>query len=69
MIVHSIRDINEKLRLGRYFFADIVKEGVALYEAQGVKKFAKPGNLPPEVVHEEARKYFDQWYGRIQGLF
>jgi len=61
MIVHSIGDINEKLRLGRYFFADIVKEGVALYEAHGAKKFARPGQLPPEVVLEEAQKYYKEW--------
>ena len=61
MIVHSIGDINEKLRLGRYFFADIVKEGVALYEAHGTKKFAKPGNLPPDVVLEEAQNYYKKW--------
>jgi len=64
MITHSIGDMNEKLRLGRYFFADIVKEGVALYEAHGAKKFAKPGNLPPDAVLEEARKYYEKWNER-----
>jgi uncharacterized protein len=33
LIVHSLEDVNDQLRRGRYFFMDIVKEGIALYEA------------------------------------
>ena len=30
LIYHSLEDVNEKLRLGRYFFMDIVRDGIAL---------------------------------------
>jgi predicted nucleotidyltransferase len=42
-IVHSLTDVNEKLRLGRYFFLDIIKDGVALYEGPG-HEFTRPGD-------------------------
>ncbi len=34
-IVHSLADVNKKLRLNRYFFIDILRDGIALYESKG----------------------------------
>src|SRR3546814_5725693 len=31
-IVHSRREVNEAIRMGQYFFTDIRKEGIVLYE-------------------------------------
>ena len=36
LIVHSIEDINHQLERGRYFFTDIVKDGIALFEEPAV---------------------------------
>ena len=67
LIVHSLADVNEQLRRGRSFFIDIVKEGIALYEApQG--KFVAPIPLSPERAYEEAKGSFDQWLASAEGF-
>ena len=60
-IVHSLNDVNQQLRVGRYFFTDIVRDGIALYEAQG-HPFAQPEALPPAEALKEAQGYFDEWF-------
>jgi HEPN domain-containing protein len=40
-IVHSLMDVNDQLARGRPFFADIARDGIALYEAPGL-----PPRLP-----------------------
>jgi HEPN domain-containing protein/predicted nucleotidyltransferase len=60
-IVHSLADVNDQLARGRYFFMDIVREGIVLYEAEG-HPFAEPQPLTPEMAHEEAQGYFDEWF-------
>ncbi len=62
-IVHSLDDVNRQLDRGRAFFADILREGILLYDAPGVA-FAKPGELPPQVALEEAREHFEEWFSR-----
>ena len=60
IIVHSLADVNDQLARGRYFFMDIVREGIVLYEAEG-HPFVEPRPLSPEMAHEEAHGYFDEW--------
>lgn len=61
LIVHSLQDVNDQLSRGRYFFMDILREGIVLYEAEG-HPFARPQPLAPEVEHEEAQGYFEYWF-------
>jgi predicted nucleotidyltransferase len=44
--IHDIDYINEGLEFGQYFFSDIVKEGVLLYDT-GTVHFAEPKELTP----------------------
>jgi predicted nucleotidyltransferase/HEPN domain-containing protein len=60
-IVHSLTDVNEQLRRGRPFFVDIVRDGIALYEAAG-HPFDQPEALSPAEALKEARGYFDEWF-------
>ena len=60
-IVHSLTDTNNQIIRGRPFFTDIVKQGVALYESEGLP-FAHPGMLPPAEEREEAQGHFDRWF-------
>jgi predicted nucleotidyltransferase/plasmid stabilization system protein ParE/HEPN domain-containing protein len=57
LIVHGIDDINHQLRRGRYFWVDIVKEGIALFEEPGFP-FERPGELTEEEAREEAQLYY-----------
>ena len=60
-IVHSLSEVNRELTRGRPFFVDIVRDGIALYEAPE-HPFAKPEKLSPEAAHREAQANFDQWF-------
>lgn len=60
-IVHSLADVNEKLRLGRYFFLDILKDGVALHEAPG-HEFEQPEPLSQKAALAEAEGHFANWF-------
>lgn len=60
LIVHSLSDVNAQLERGRPFFIDIVRQGIALYEAEGFC-FASPRNLPTDEARAEAQEHFDHW--------
>ncbi len=60
-IYHSLEDVNEKLRLGRYFFMDILREGVALFQEPGFH-FVEPQPLSPAEALKETQEYFDEWF-------
>lgn len=60
-IVHTLKDVNRQLEKGRPFFIDIVRQGIALYEAEGFC-FHDPRELPLEEARAEAQRYFDDWF-------
>jgi predicted nucleotidyltransferase/HEPN domain-containing protein len=59
-IVHSLDDVNEQLRLGRYFFTDILRDGITLFEEGGFP-FVPPEALAPHDAYSETRAYFGEW--------
>jgi predicted nucleotidyltransferase/HEPN domain-containing protein len=61
LIYHSLDDVNEKLRLGRYFFMDIVRDGIVLFEESGYP-FAEPQPLSAEQALQETQDYFEEWF-------
>jgi uncharacterized protein len=66
-IVHSLKDLNRRLRRGQYFFLDIVRDGVALYEAPG-NPLERPRKLRPSEALKEAQGYFDEWFPSAAGF-
>ena len=58
LIVEPLSWVNEKLSEGRYFYADIKKEGIALYQLKG-KKLADARSLTPKEGYEQAKDYFE----------
>jgi HEPN domain-containing protein/predicted nucleotidyltransferase len=66
--MHEIDYINEGLEFGQYFFADIVKEGIRLYDTD-IVKFAQPREQTPEEEKLIAQRYFDLWYTRSKEFF
>jgi predicted nucleotidyltransferase/HEPN domain-containing protein len=63
-IVHSLADLNSRLRRGQYFFLDIVRDGVALYEAPG-HPLERPKKLKPAEALKEAQGYLDAWFPSV----
>lgn len=60
-IIHDISYVNKGLLYGQYFFADIVKEGVLLFDTDNVV-FAEPKVLTPEEKRRIAQESYDQWF-------
>jgi predicted nucleotidyltransferase len=59
LIYHSLDDVNDKLRLGRYFFIDIVRDGILLFEEPG-HPFAEPRPLSAAEALRETQDYFEE---------
>lgn len=59
LIVHSLADVNDQLARGRYFFMDIVREGVVLFDEPG-QPFVTPQPLAPEAALGEAEGYYEE---------
>jgi predicted nucleotidyltransferase/HEPN domain-containing protein len=60
-IVHSYTDLNRQLRRGRPFFLDIVRDGIALYEAPD-QPLDGPEALSEAQALAEAQRNFEVWY-------
>jgi len=58
--VHSLDQVNDMLIHGRYFFMDIAREGIALYESDDTA-LADPQPKTPKQALDMAREYYDLW--------
>lgn len=67
LVYHSLDDVNEKLRLGRYFFMDILRDGVVLFEEEG-HPFVEPQPLSAEEALRETQDYFEETLESATGL-
>ena len=60
-IVHTLGEVNDGLAHGRYFFMDVAKDGIALYEADD-RVLHVPKPKTPEQALAMAKEYFEDWY-------
>lgn len=60
-IVHSLQEVNDGLAHGRYFFMDVAKDGVAIYESDPSELHTPKPKSPPAAL-AMAREYFDDWF-------
>lgn len=67
IIVHTRADVHSAVSQGRYFFTDIVKEGIVLYDADDVP-FPKPRPRGPADSLALAEEYFNEWYSNAGGF-
>ncbi|WP_332817538.1 nucleotidyltransferase and HEPN domain-containing protein [Sphingopyxis sp.] len=58
-IVHSLHEVNDGLAHGRVFFMEVVKDGVALYEADSTELTAPKPKTPQQAL-DAAREYFEE---------
>ena len=61
LIVHSITEVNNALSRRQYFFTDIKKEGVLLYDSKRFK-LEKARKLSPEERKQIAQQDFKNWF-------
>ena len=61
VIFHGIEYLNSEIENGNYFFVDILKEGIMLYDS-GRFTLSEPKPLNPADRRHKARLYFDNWF-------
>ncbi len=68
LIAHDIDYVNEKLSKGQYFFSDIKKEGILLYDSKKYK-LARRRKLDPKQRRGMARSEFEEWFTSANGFY
>jgi predicted nucleotidyltransferase/HEPN domain-containing protein len=68
LIVHDIKFVNHEIRIGQYFFGDIVNEGVLLYDSRRFQ-LAKPKVLNPQERLALAERNFSNWFDSASGFW
>jgi len=64
----NIGTMNRDLSDGRYFYTDIKKEGIVLYDS-GNFKLEKPRKLRFDEIKAQAQEYYDEKYDYAFGFF
>lgn len=64
IIVHTLDEVNQGLSRGEYFWVDIARDGIALYELPGVV-LATPKPLTAADAYEMASGYLAEWMGKV----
>ena len=67
-IVHTLQEVNDGLAHGRYFFMDVARDGIALYEYDD-KELHQPKPKTPEQALAMAREYFEEWMPQANAFF
>ena len=60
IIVHSLDEVNQALKRGEYFWVDIARDGIALYDLPG-HPLAAPMPLTAADSYRMADEYFNFW--------
>ena len=68
MIYHSIGQVNYRLKEGQYFFSDIKKEGIILYDT-GKLKLERRRKLSPAKRKQIAQEDFNQWFKSAKNFY
>lgn len=73
LIVHDLQEVNAALRRGEYFWTDIVRDGIALYEIPG-HPFATPQPMTAQDAVDTAVRFYEkkhrdicEWLNTAQG--
>ncbi len=61
IIAHELDFVNKKLEKGQYFFSDIKKDGIILYDSKNCR-LAEPKELSPKERLGQAKADFEQWF-------
>jgi predicted nucleotidyltransferase len=68
LIAHDINFVNIKLEKGQYFFSDIKKDGIILYDSKNCT-LAEAKKLSPKERLGQAKADFKQWFGSANEFY
>ncbi|PSJ42228.1 nucleotidyltransferase and HEPN domain-containing protein [Allosphingosinicella deserti] len=60
-IVHTLQEVNDGLAHGRYFFTDLARDGIALYQCDDTELHSPKPKTATQAL-AMAREYFEEWY-------
>ena len=60
-IVHTLGEVNDGLAHGRYFFMDVARDGIAIYEADDTELHTPKPKTPDQAL-AMAKEYFEEWF-------
>jgi uncharacterized protein len=66
-IVHSLREVNDGLAHGRFFFMDVRRDGIAIYQIDD-SELAEPKPKTPAQAVAMAKEYFEEWFPAAAGM-
>ncbi len=71
MIIDQADFVNEKLRQGRYFYADVYNEGIMLYNSKEIElnQPTDPKNLEIKERLKQSKEYFKGWLEKSKIAF
>lgn len=64
IIVHTLDEVNQGLTRGEYFWVDIARDGIALYDLPGTP-LAMPKPLTPTDAYKMASDYYADWLRKV----
>src|SRR3954469_3812656 len=67
-IVHTLHEVNDGLAHGRFFFMDVARDGIAIYQSEDTE-LAEPKPKMPDQALAMAREYFGEWFPSACGFF
>jgi uncharacterized protein len=68
LIVHDIKFVNHEIRIGQYFFGDIVNEGIMLHDSRRFQ-LARPKALNEKERLALAERNFTNWFDSASGFW
>lgn len=68
ILTHDIEELNNKLSVGQYFYSDITKEGIVIFDAKNFD-FADRRKLSDEEIKKLQKEYFEHWFGIAEEFF
>lgn len=66
-IVHTLQEVNDGLAHGRFFFIDVARDGIALYQSDD-SELAEPKPKTPAQALAMAKEYFEEWFPAAAGM-
>jgi predicted nucleotidyltransferase/HEPN domain-containing protein len=60
-IVHTLHEVNDGLAHGRFFFMDVARDGIAIYQSD-TSELAEPRPKTPAQALAMAREYYEEWF-------
>src|SRR6185437_9674586 len=67
-IVHTLHEVNDGLAHGRFFFMDVARDGIAIYQSDD-SELAEPKPKTPDQALALAREYFGEWMPAAMSRF